>query len=82
MTDPENIVEKFRITKHPDASMLSYTVSVLKAGLIRHNLHENMPATREKNGLCDYEFYKSSEADAFYDYVVKYETIVAFKLYV
>ena len=78
----ENIVDKFRITKRPDAALISYTVSILKDGLLRHNLFDSMPPFREKDGLCDYEFYNQSEADAFYNYVVKYETIVAFKRYI
>lgn len=78
----ENIVDKFRITKRADAALISFTVSILKDGILRHNLFDSMPPFREKDGLCDYEFYKLSEAEAFYNYVVKYETIVAFKRYI
>lgn len=65
----ENIVDKFRLTKHPDQSQLSFTITIDKLQLLNNQIYNNLPAFREKQGKCYYEFYVKDEADTFYDYV-------------
>lgn len=65
----ENIVDKFRVTKHPDQSQLSFTIRILKVQLLNNHLYDNLPPFREKDGNCYYEFYMKEEADAFFEFV-------------
>ena len=65
----ENIVDKFRLTKHPDQRQVSFTICILKVQLLNNRLYDNLPPFREKDGNCYYEFYVKNEADAFYDCV-------------
>lgn len=65
----ENIVDKFRLTKHPDFGQLSFTITIDKLQLLNNQIYSNLPPFREKDGKCYYEFYVGSEADAFYDCV-------------
>ena len=65
----ENIVDKFRLTKHPDQSQLSFTITIDKLELLINQIYNNLPPFREKEGKCYYEFYVKNEADAFYDCV-------------
>ena len=65
----ENIVDKFRVTKHPDQSQLSFTICILKVQLLNNRLYDELPPFREKEGKCYYEFYVREEADAFFEFV-------------
>ena len=65
----ENIVDKFRLTKHPDQSQVSFTITIDKLELLNNQIYNNLPPFREKEGKCHYEFYVKAEADAFFEFV-------------